>query len=290
MDEQLIRSIVEEVLTKMKPAPSTPPGKIPIAVSARHVHLSEPHVKVLFGENYALTPKTPLSQPGQFAAQEQVTLLGPKAAIHNVRILGPARSLSQVEVSMTDARTLGIDTPLRYSGDTAGSAPITLIGPKGSLFLQEGCIIAAAHIHMNEKDAQAFNVRDGQFVQVQAHSTRPLVFHQVKVRVSSRFQLEMHIDTDEGNAALIQGHAFGEIMTNDGIAKIPVQTSTPMPPKTPQFQATAPKQTAVITKKLITEQDIKDLRQQELVIMKRTIMTALAHDMARKKNIKIVRQ
>ncbi|MER2127720.1 phosphate propanoyltransferase [Solibacillus sp.] len=286
MDEQLIRTIVEQVLSQMQPTKPTqaPPGKIPIAVSARHVHLSEEHVKLLFGENYTLTSKAPLSQPNQFASQEQVTLVGPKAALHQVRVLGPARSLSQVEISMTDARTLGIDAPLRYSGDTSDSAPITLIGPKGSLYLKEGCIIAAAHIHMNEQDAKALHVVDGQFVNVQTCSVRPLVFQQVKVRVSSRFQLEMHIDTDEGNAAHIQGNGYGELVTA-GVHKAPAE----LPPQQVQ-QLVPPKQTAVMTKKLITEQDIKELRQQELVIKKRTMMTALAQDMARKKGITIVRQ
>lgn len=286
MDEQLIRTIVEQVLSQMQPTKPTqaPPGKIPIAVSARHVHLSEEHVKLLFGENYTLTSKAPLSQPNQFASQEQVTLVGPKAALHQVRVLGPARSLSQVEISMTDARTLGIDAPLRYSGDTSDSAPITLIGPKGSLYLKEGCIIAAAHIHMNEQDAKALHVVDGQFVNVQTCSVRPLVFQQVKVRVSSRFQLEMHIDTDEGNAAHIQGNGYGELVTA-GVHKAPAE----LPPQ-PVQQLVPPKQTAVMTKKLITEQDIKELRQQELVIKKRTMMTALAQDMARKKGITIVRQ
>lgn len=286
MDEQLIRTIVEQVLSQMQPTKPTqaPPGKIPIAVSARHVHLSEEHVKLLFGENYTLTSKAPLSQPNQFASQEQVTLVGPKATLHQVRVLGPARSLSQVEISMTDARTLGIDAPLRYSGDTSDSAPITLIGPKGSLFLKEGCIIAAAHIHMNEQDAKALHVVDGQFVNVQTCSVRPLVFQQVKVRVSSRFQLEMHIDTDEGNAAHIQGNGYGELVTA-GVHKAPAE----LPPQQVQ-QLVPPKQTAVMTKKLITEQDIKELRQQELVIKKRTMMTALAQDMARKKGITIVRQ
>ncbi|WP_341323178.1 phosphate propanoyltransferase [Solibacillus sp. FSL H8-0523] len=286
MDEQLIRTIVEQVLSQMQPTKPTqaPPGKIPIAVSARHVHLSEEHVKLLFGENYTLTSKAPLSQPNQFASQEQVTLVGPKATLHQVRVLGPARSLSQVEISMTDARTLGIDAPLRYSGDTSDSAPITLIGPKGSLYLKEGCIIAAAHIHMNEQDAKALHVVDGQFVNVQTCSVRPLVFQQVKVRVSSRFQLEMHIDTDEGNAAHIQGNGYGELVTA-GVHKAPAE----LPPQQVQ-QLVPPKQTAVMTKKLITEQDIKELRQQELVIKKRTMMTALAQDMARKKGITIVRQ
>ena len=287
MDEQLIRTIVEQVLGQMQPAKNSqpPPGKIPIAVSARHVHLSEEHVKVLFGEHVTLTPKSPLSQPNQFASQEQVTIVGPKAAIHHVRVLGPARSLSQVEISMTDARTLGIDAPLRYSGDTSGSAPITLIGPNGSVYLKEGCIIAAAHIHMNEQQAQSLNVSDGLLVNVQTCSARPVVFHHVKVRVSSRFQLEMHIDTDEGNAAFIHQNGYGEIVTN-GMYQVQVVT-----PSQPVQQKTAPpKQTAVITKKLITEQDIKELRQKELVIMKRTIITALAQDLARKKGISIVRQ
>ena len=278
MDEQMIRSIVEDVIGKIQKQDPLDSGKIPIAVSARHVHLTEPHIAVLFGENYQLTPKNPLSQPGQFAAQEQVTIVGPKASIYKVRVLGPPRSLSQVEISMTDARILGIEAPLRYSGQIEKSAPITLVGPKGSLFLQEGCIIAAAHIHMSEKDATNFRVVDGQFVNVRANSARPIIFNQVKVRVSNRFQLEMHIDTDEGNAAFIQHHTFGEILTEEAVHPIPV-TNT--------IHSIAPD---VSNKKLISEKDICNFEHTELYIKKGTIVTALAYDQARKRGIRIVRQ
>ncbi|MER1999664.1 MAG: phosphate propanoyltransferase [Lysinibacillus sp.] len=286
MDEQFIQSIVSQVLQQL---PTQQSGyKIPIAVSARHVHVSEAHVHQLFGKNYSLTEKAPLSQSGQFAAQEQVTIVGPKASIHGVRVLGPARSLTQVEISGTDARTLGIDAPLRFSGDIEGSAPITIVGPKGSVTISEGCIIAAAHIHMSPSDAQRFHVHDGQFVNIRALSKRPIIFSHVKVRVNERFTLEMHIDTDEGNAALISTGVFGELLTNLSTAQkvhsSPVQTAnfTSIEP--------VPKSLQVITKRLVTEQDIMQLNGKELVVPQKTIVTALAVDRARAKGIKIVRQ
>ena len=288
MDDQFIQSIVSQVLQQL---PTQQSGlKIPIAVSARHVHLSEAHVQQLFGERYALTQKAPLSQSGQFAALEQVTIVGPKASIHDVRVLGPARSLTQVEISGTDARTLGIDAPLRYSGDIQGSAPITIVGPKGSVTLSEGCIIAAAHIHMSPADAQRFHVHDGQFVNIRALSKRPIIFNQVKVRVNERFVLEMHIDTDEGNAALISAGEFGELLTNlptaqNAVSQQPIVQSVDFANVKP-----VPRSLHVITKRLVTEQDIMQLNSKELVVPKKTIVTALAMDRARAKGIKIVRQ
>lgn len=280
MDEQLIRSIVDQVLNKLqnKPVITLEPDKIPIAVSARHVHLSEEHVTALFGEMYELTPKAPLSQPGQFAAKEQVTIVGPKSSIHHVRVLGPARALTQVEISATDARALGIQAPLRYSGDIHRSAPVTIVGPKGSIYLREGCIIAAAHIHMSEIDAKAFHVIDGQLVNVRTNSGRSLIFSNVKVRVSERFQLEMHVDTDEGNAAMIEQGTVGEIVGNQSVGTLPV------PP-----QVLLPKR-QVIDKKLLTEKDIGAWQGEEIVIAPKTIVTALANDKARQRGIKIVRQ
>lgn len=288
MDEQLIQSIVSQVLQQLPK--QTAITKIPIAVSARHVHLNVEHVKQLFGQDYTLTQKSPLSQPGQFAANEQVTLVGPKTSIHGVRVLGPARSLTQVEISGTDARVLGIDAPLRYSGDIQGSAPITIVGPKGSITISEGCIIAAAHIHMTPTDAKHFQVYDGQFVNVRAQSKRPIIFNHVKVRVNERFTLEMHVDTDEGNAGFITKGTYGELLINEtsfsnnaplqGEAQTVVVTDTQPVPKTLQ----------VLTKRLVTEQDIIQLNGEELVLPKKTIVTALAVDRARAKGIKIVRQ
>jgi len=177
---------------------------VPIGVSARHVHLTQEHVEILFGEGYRLTKKKEL-MGGQFASNEQVTIVGIKLrAIENVRILGPVRSASQVEISATDAVKLGIKAPIRESGNVAGSAPIALVGPKGALYLKEGCIVAMRHIHMAPADAQAAGVKDGDIVSVKADNTRGTIFNHVKIRVKDSFSLEMHIDTDEANACSIK--------------------------------------------------------------------------------------
>jgi len=176
---------------------------VPIGVSARHVHLTQEHVEALFGPGYHLTKKKDL-MGGQFASNEMVTIVGLKLrAIENVRILGPTRKASQVEVSATDAVRLGMKVPVRESGDIKGSAPIALIGPKGALYLKEGCIVAMRHIHMSPKDAADAGVKDGDIVSVKADNERGTIFNQVKIRVDDSFTLEMHIDTDEANAAQI---------------------------------------------------------------------------------------
>ena len=176
---------------------------VPVGVSARHVHLTQEHVEILFGKGYQLKKKKEL-MGGQFASNELVTIVGLKLrAIENVRILGPARGRSQVEISATDAVKLGVKAPIRESGDVAGSAPIALVGPKGALYLTEGCIVAKRHIHMAPKDAIAAGVSDGDMVSVKAENERGTVFHEVKIRVDESFTLEMHIDTDEANAAKI---------------------------------------------------------------------------------------
>lgn len=282
MNDRLIQSIVDEVLVKIHGANYNRSGKIPIGVSARHVHLNEQHVQALFGDGYELTVKSPLSQPGQFAANEQVTIVGPKATIHHVRVLGPARELTQVEISATDARTMGIQAPLRLSGDIAGSAPITIVGPKGVVYLPEGCIIAAAHIHMSPADALTHHVSDGQFVNVRVLSDRPLVISQVKIRVSDRFKLEMHIDTDEGNAAFATANTVGEILTDEAIQQLPS--------KQPQANQPQPFSSKSIQKKLVTEKDVADWTEPTMNVGNKTIITALAYDQARKRGIKIVRQ
>lgn len=177
---------------------------VPVGVSARHIHLTQEHVETLFGKGYQLTKKKML-MGGQFASNEVVTIVGLKLrAIENVRILGPVRKKSQVEISATDAIKLGINVPVRESGDVAGSAPIAIVGPKGVLYLNEGCIIAMRHIHMSPADAMAAGVKDGDFVSVKAENERGTIFNHVKIRVDESFTLEMHIDTDEANAAQIK--------------------------------------------------------------------------------------
>ena len=203
---------VARMQERTRAVPTPPP--IPIAVSARHIHLTRDAVEALFGPGATLTPLRPLSQPGQFACKETLTIVGPRRSIEGVRILGPERRDCQVEISRTDEFHLGIDAPVRSSGDVAGSPGVTLIGPAGSLTLTEGVICARRHIHMHPDDATRFAVHDGDVVDVAIDSEgRDLVFGDVQVRVSSKFQLEMHIDTDEANAAQLEPGVAGQLRT-----------------------------------------------------------------------------
>ncbi len=184
-----------------------------VETSARHVHLTNEHIEILFGAGHTLTNKKDLSQPGQFACEERVTLVGPKKSIERVSILGPARPETQVELSFTDARTLGVDAPVRESGDIKGSAGCKLVGPCGEVEIAEGVIIAKRHIHMTTADAAEFGVADKQIVKVAINSEgRKTVYDDVVVRVKDSFALAMHIDTDEANAACAFGKCFGEVI------------------------------------------------------------------------------
>ncbi len=195
--------------------------RIPIAVSARHIHLTREAVDTLFGEGHELTPHKPLSQPGQFACVEKLDLIGPKRTIRGVRVLGPIRSKCQVEVSRTDEFALGIDAPVRRSGDVADSPGITLAGPKGSLTLEEGLICAWRHIHMTPEDAERFGVSNGDVVDVRVDTAdRDLTYGDVLVRVSPKYALEMHIDTDEANAAEIVPGVSGTLADTGATAQL----------------------------------------------------------------------
>ncbi|HJA18433.1 phosphate propanoyltransferase [Mediterraneibacter catenae] len=198
----LITKLVLEAVEKQKSSDDAG-YLVPIGVSARHIHLTQEHVEVLFGKGYQLTKRKEL-MGGQFASNETVTIVGIKLrAIENVRVLGPVRKQTQVEISATDAIKLGVKAPIRESGNIAGSAPIAVVGPKGALYLNEGCIIAMRHIHMSPRDAMAAGVHDGDIVSVKADNERGTIFNHVKIRVDDSFTLEMHIDTDEANAAKI---------------------------------------------------------------------------------------
>ncbi len=211
MESRDIEFITKAVIAAMEKQNERGSGYVvPVGVSARHVHLTQEHVEALFGEGYHLTKKKDL-MGGQFASNEMVTLVGIKLrAIENVRVLGPVRKASQVEVSATDAIKLGIKVPVRESGNIAGSAPIAIVGPKGALYLKEGCIVAMRHIHMSPEEAREAGVHDGDIVSVKADNERGTVFNQVKIRVDPSFTLEMHIDTDEANAS---GIATGDTVT-----------------------------------------------------------------------------
>ncbi len=188
-------------------------NKVLVEPSARHVHLSQQDLETLFGEGYQLTNKKDLSQPGQFACTERVDVVGAKKTLAGVTILGPVRGKSQVELSLTDARSIGVDALIRESGDIAGSGACRLVGPKGEVALEEGVIAAKRHIHMTPADAEAFGVKDKDVVSVRVESAgRSLVFGDTVVRVSPKFALAMHIDTDESNAGAVAPGTMGEVI------------------------------------------------------------------------------
>lgn len=205
MEQQTVEMITQMVLQTIRGMEEKSGGfQVPVGVSARHIHLTQEHVEILFGAGYHLTRKKDL-MGGQYACNETVTIVGLKLrAIENVRVLGPVRKASQLEISATDAMKLGVAAPIRESGDVAGSAPIAVVGPKGVIYLEEGCIVAMRHIHMSPADAKAAGVSDGDIVSVKVDNERGTVFNQVKIRVDQSFTLEMHIDTDEANASKIK--------------------------------------------------------------------------------------
>jgi len=185
---------------------------LPAAISNRHVHLSQEDLEALFGKGFELTKSKDLSQPGQFAANEQVDLIGPKRAIKGVRILGPARKTTQVEISVTDAFTLGVAPVVRNSGDLVDTPGLKIVGPLGEIALDNGCIVAARHIHMHTSDADKFGVKDKDVVSVRTEGPRAVVFENVLARVHPDYALEMHVDTDEGNAAALKNGTMVELV------------------------------------------------------------------------------
>ncbi len=200
-DAKLVEEVIQRVMAAVGPDGKTD-NTVPVGVSNRHIHLSTTDLETLYGAGYELTPMKDLSQPGQFACKETLTIIGPSLRpIENVRVLGPVRNASQVEISRTDSFVLKVKPPVRESGAITGSAPITIVGPKGVVTLKEGCIIANRHIHMSEEEGAVFGLKDGDYVTVEANGERRTTFYDVQVRVNKAFRLEMHIDTDDANAA-----------------------------------------------------------------------------------------
>ncbi|MDD6825293.1 MAG: phosphate propanoyltransferase [Oscillospiraceae bacterium] len=184
-----------------------------VETSARHVHVTQEHLEILFGKGAALTHKKDLSQPGQFACEERVTIVGPKKELANVSILGPVRPATQVELSATDARSIGIAAPIRESGDVAGSGACKIVGPCGEVEISEGVIVAKRHIHLTPADAEELGVNDKEVVWVKLETEgRKAILGDVVVRVSDKFARAMHIDTDEANAVCASGKLMGEIV------------------------------------------------------------------------------
>ena len=184
---------------------------VPVEVSARHVHLTQEAVEQLFGKGHKLTKKRDLSQPGEFLAEERVKIVTAKGEFANVAVLGPARPAVQVELSMTDCKTLGIKAPVNLSGDLNGAADVVLFSPTGMVKADGSAIVAKAHIHMTTKDAQTYGVKDGQKVRVHLNSARPVTIDDVIIRVKDSFALAMHIDFDEANAAAVAGNITGTL-------------------------------------------------------------------------------
>jgi len=218
--EELVKEVVASVMDVLRAEGinvtglNEETGMIPVSVSARHIHLSEEHVRYLFGEGYELKPFKQISQPNQYACEEQVTIEGPRNQIARVRILGPTREQTQVEVSRQDARVLGVTPPVRHSGSLTGSASITIIGPNDRrLELDEGCIIADRHIHMTPEDARVHRVVNGQKAEVEVFGDKGGVMKNVTIRVKETYALDMHIDTDDANAFMINGQGKVRLIT-----------------------------------------------------------------------------
>ena len=201
MDRQEMQLLVDKVVSSIF---------VELEASGRHVHVTKEQALELFG--HPLTPKRPLSQPGQYLANERVTVVGPKGEFTNVAVLGPERKAGQVEVSLTDARTLGVEAPIRLSGDVKGSPGILLRGERGCVTLNEGVIAAQRHIHLTPEDAKKFSVQDQQTVKLQTYTARPVVFEDVAVRVSPDFASYVHLDYDEANACGFQKGDLGRIL------------------------------------------------------------------------------
>ncbi len=203
--EELVQSIVKSVMAQLKEFDEF---KIPIGVSNRHVHLSREDLDTLFGKGYELTKKSDLGQPGQYACNETVTVRGPKGEFKKVRILGPVRPESQVEISLTDSFQLGVKAPVKESGKLEGTPGVTLIGPNGSVEMPRGTIVALRHIHMTPEQASKMGLKDKDIVEVETFGERAGVLGNVLVRVSDKFALEMHVDIDEANACSLRNKDY----------------------------------------------------------------------------------
>lgn len=201
MEQEVLQALAEKVAGRIF---------VPLEASGRHVHITREQAQILFG--HGLTPKRPLSQPGQFLANERVTVVGPKGEFRNAAVLGPERKEAQVEISLTDGRQLGVEPPVRMSGNVKGTPGITLVGEKGRIVLEHGVMAAQRHIHLSPEAAKWFGVRDGQVVKLQTFTERPCIFEQVVVRISPDFAPAVHLDYDESNACGFRSGDYGRIL------------------------------------------------------------------------------
>jgi len=231
LDRSIVESIVRQIVTarsgdaapQRAPEPSSGDQKpnLVVSISARHCHLTDEHVEILFGPGAKLIPEKPLYQDGFYAAEQTVMVVGPRRRmLPTVRVLGPTRSASQVELAFTDAISLGIDAPVRHSGNIKGTPGCVLVGPKGVVELQEGVIRAARHVHMNNRDAEFYGVKNGEFMKLRIESPQStVVFEDLLVRADATSKLEVHIDTDEGNACYLDGATKVELLKQGGDCK-----------------------------------------------------------------------
>ena len=266
-----IKQIVYKVMRKLKvnDAAAIHPQPFPIGISNRHVHLSRQDLEILFGNGYELNMSHKISQTGQFAATETVNLAGPKGCIEKVRILGPIRKQTQVEIMRSDKYRLGVDPPVRDSGDLKDSGAITIIGPRGSVHINEGLIIAQRHVHMSPADAILYGVSDGEFVQVKAGTSRGITFDKVLVRVREDFVLEFHLDIDEANAAGVEN--------GDGAFLVTLKNKPT-------------EQNDIIALSLVTEDRVRQAWKEKkpLYIKKGSITTPLAKDTAKELGVELI--
>lgn len=301
MNEEEIRKMIERILRERmgielsshSPQGSCPSwerredASFPVEASARHIHLSREHWKALFGNREAQIKKE-LSQPGQFQADMRVTLIGSKGVLQNVAVLGPSRRATQVELSMTDARVLGIDAPVRESGHISGSAGIVISAEGKAIRLEEGVIIAKRHIHMKPEDALARGAADGDLVKAQVYGLRPLIFDDVVVRVSEEYCLAMHIDFDEANACGWRPDTRGTIFMGEGGS-----CQNGRGKAAADKEQKAPGEAGIrLDQKLISEALVKERVGPDataLLIPKRSIITPLAMDALRERNVELKR-
>ena len=203
--EVLMQALLKAVQEASKENAASSAAGVPVGISNRHIHLSQADLDQLFGAGYQLTPMKELSQPGQFACKETVTICGPKGAIEKVRVLGPVRKETQIEIVAGDCFKLGVKAPAKLSGDLAGTPGITVVGPRGSVQTAQGLIVAQRHIHMAPADAQAYGVQDGQIVKIRVSGLRGGIYDNVAIRVTTSSKLECHLDTEEANAMGVAG-------------------------------------------------------------------------------------
>jgi putative phosphotransacetylase len=284
LEEEILKLIVSKIIQKIAsyPVMTVHPQPFPIGVSNRHIHLSQQDLELLFGQGHSIRCQRDLSQPGQCAAFESVILAGPKGCIEQVRVLGPVRKQTQIEISRSDTFRLGVNAPTRESGNLKGSGEVTVIGPKGSVQLKEGAIIAKRHIHMTPADAEAYGVKDGQTVQVKFTGDRGVIFDNVVIRVSSNFSLEFHIDIDEANGAGIKQGDTAYLLSS-GLA---------IPQGGSGANNNESIQKAVVEEptKLVTEETVRQAWKNKAVIAinKGVICTPLARDTIKELGVEVV--